>query len=77
MSVLDDTIAQIAAATTVEASATAFILGVPALIQTAVAEALANGATEAQLAPLTDLNAQLKAKSEALQAALTANTPQA
>ena len=75
--VLDDTIATMTAATTVEDSATAFITSVPGLIATAVAAAQANGATAAQLAPLTDLNTQLKTKSDALQTALTTNTPQA
>ncbi len=75
--VLDDTIAAMTAAETVEDAATAFIIGVPALISAAVTQALANGATAAQLAPLTDLNAQLKLKSDALQAAVVANTPAA
>jgi len=75
--VLEDTIAAMTQASTVEDSAVLFITGVPALIATAVAEAQSNGATAAQLAPLTDLNVNLKAKSDALQAALVANTPSA
>jgi hypothetical protein len=75
--VLDDTMAAMTQATTVEDSAIVFITSVPGLIATAVAAAQANGATAAQLAPLTDLSSALKTKSDALQASLTANTPQA
>jgi hypothetical protein len=75
--VLDDTMAAMTEAATVEDSAVLFITSVPGLIATAVAAAQANGATAAQLAPLTDLSATLKTKSDALQTALTANTPQA
>ena len=74
---LTDLIAEVQAAETVEDSATAFIQGVPGLIAAAVAKALANGATEAELAPLAQLTTDLKAKSDALTAALTANTPSA
>jgi hypothetical protein len=66
--------AQVTAGTTVEDSATTFINGVPGLISTAVAAAVANGATAAQLQPLTDLGAALQAKSNALSAAIVANT---
>ena len=72
--VIDTTIAEMTNATTVEDSAITFINGVPQMIQDAVTKALANGATQEQLAPLTDLGAALQAKSDALQAALTANT---
>jgi len=68
---------EITNATTVEDSAVAFINGVPGLVQAAVDAALANGATAAQLQPVTDLGAQLQAKSDALQAAIVANTPAA
>jgi hypothetical protein len=61
----------------VEDSAVAFITGVPGLIQAAIDKATAGGATATQLAPFTDLTVQLQAKSDALQTALTANTPQA
>lgn len=60
---------------TVFDSALAFINSVPGLISTAVAAAVANGATEAELAPFTQLNADLSAKRDAVQAALLANTP--
>ena len=80
MSALDDAItaltAQVNAATTVEASASAFINGVPKLIADAVAQAQAAGATPAQLQAITDLGTKLTAASGPLQAALTANTPQ-
>jgi len=69
--------AEVEAATTVEDSATTFINGVPGLIASAVAAAVVNGATPEQLQPLTDLGTALQAKSDALTAALTANTPAA
>lgn len=69
--------AEVTAATTVEDSAITFIDGVPGLITSAVNAALANGATSEQLQPLTDLGAALQAKSDALAAAVTANTPAA
>ena len=56
-------------------SATAFINGVPALIDAAVQKALEGGATPEQLAPLTQLSADLKAKADALAAAVAANAP--
>lgn len=62
-------------ANTVEASAIAFINGVPGMISAAVAQAEANGATAAQLAPVSALGTTLAATSAALQQALTANTP--
>lgn len=77
MTVLDDTMAAMTQATTVQASAIVFISGVPGLIQAAIDKATLGGATAAQLAPFTDLAAQLKTESDALQTALTANTPQA
>jgi hypothetical protein len=74
---LDDAIASMTAAETVEDSAAVFINSVPGLITAAVAAATNNGATATQLAPLTQLAADLKTKSDALQAALVANTPAA
>jgi hypothetical protein len=55
-------------------SATTFILGVAQKIADAVAAAMADGATSAQMQPLTDLGTALKAKSDALAAAI-ANPP--
>lgn len=54
---------------------TFFQTGLPALIQKAKDDAIANGATEAELAPFADLSATLAAKSAAVTAALAANTP--
>lgn len=65
---------QVNSATTVEDSAITFINGVPGLISTAVQAAIANGATQEQLQPLTDLGTNLQAKSDALAAAIVANT---
>lgn len=56
-------------------SATVFINGVPGLIQAAVDKAIAGGATAAQLAPLSQLASDMKAKSDALTAAIAANSP--
>lgn len=60
---------------TVMGSATKLINGFQAAEQAAIDQALANGATAAQLAPLIDLNAQLKASASDLAAAVAANTP--
>lgn len=73
--VIDDLVAAVAAEDTIVDSAIVFINGVPGLIQAAVTQALANGATAAELAPLTAVVTDLQAKSSALQAALTANVP--
>jgi len=54
-------------------SATALINGLAARIQAAVDAAVANGATAEQLQPVTDEVAALKAKSDALAAAVAAN----
>lgn len=74
---IDAVIANVAAEDTVVDSAIVFINGVPKLITDAVAAAVANGATAAQLAPLTDLATGLTTKTAALKAALMANTPPA
>jgi len=52
-----------------------FINGTPALIDAAVKQALANGATATELAPLSTLSTDLKSKSAAIKAAIVANTP--
>lgn len=75
--VLADLIAEVQAAETIEASASALIAGIPARIQAAVDAAVANGATAAELAPLTDLVTALKASDQALSDAVVANTPAA
>jgi len=74
---IDNLTAEVTAVTSVDASALAFVQGVPALIAAAVAAAGANGATAAELQPLTDLGNALKAQSDQLAAAITANTPAA
>lgn len=72
---LADLTNEITNATSVEASATALINGIADRIARAVSDAIANGATAEELAPVADLGTQLKAQSDALQAAVTANTP--
>ena len=54
-------------------SATALINSIAGRIQAAVDAAIANGATAEQLQPLTDEVTALKAKSDALAAAVAAN----
>lgn len=60
---------------TVLESATTLINGFQARLDAAVQAALANGATADELAPLTDLSAELDAKTNELAAAVQANTP--
>ncbi len=66
--------AKVQKATTVETSAEHLIEGFAAVQAAAVAAALANGATAEQLQPLTDLGTALDSESDALAAAVTANT---
>lgn len=75
--ILADLQAQVTAATTVEDSATTLITGFAARMQAAVDAALANGATAAELAPVQAEVTALKTSSDALAAAVTANTPAA
>jgi ABC-type amino acid transport substrate-binding protein len=56
-------------------SATALISGFQAAMAKAVADALAAGATPAQLQSLTDLDTSLNAEKTDLAAAVAANTP--
>jgi len=56
-------------------SATVLINGFGAKLDAAVAAAVQNGATEAELAPLTDLSAALDSETNALAAAVAANSP--
>jgi hypothetical protein len=62
-------------ADTVMDAAVIFIEGVPGLIQAAVDASLQNGATAAQLQPVSDLAAVTKTKADALQAALQPPPP--
>jgi hypothetical protein len=75
--VIEALVASVAAEDSVIDSAIMLINGISAQISTAVAAAMANGATAAELAPLTDLNTSIQAKSAALSAAVAANTPAA
>jgi len=75
--VLDDLAAQVKVNTDVEASAALALNGVAGRIQAAVDEALANGATAEQLAPVTDEVNALKASADALASAVARNTPAA
>ncbi len=67
--------AQVAASTSVEASATTLILGIADRIQAAVDAAIAGGATAAELAPVQAEVDALSASAAALNAAIVANTP--
>lgn len=75
MKVVDDAIAQITATETVLDGATTLINSFHQIVADAVQSALANGATADQLAPITDAMAVVKAKTDALAAAVVANTP--
>jgi hypothetical protein len=65
---------EVTQAVTVMASASALISGFQARITAAVDAALANGATEAQLAPFVDLEAALEVSRTELADAVQANT---
>lgn len=71
---VDAILAEITATETVLDSAVVYIQSVPGLIHDAVAAATANGATAAELAPLTALATELQGKADAVKAAITANT---
>ena len=71
--VIDQLVQQVHDTEGVLDSAVVYVKSVPGLIDTAVQKALANGATAAELAPLTDLSAELKAKGQALSDAIAAN----
>ena len=71
---IDQLVADVAALDTVVDSAVAALNGIAARIDAAVAAALANGATAAQLAPLTALSADIQTRTASLAAAVAANT---
>ena len=75
--VLDDLAAQVKANTDAEASAVIVLNGIADRIAQAVTAAIGNGATEAELAPVSDEVAALKASADSLSAAVVANTPAA
>lgn len=68
-------IAQMTAADTTLQSTAIFVGNIPGFIATAVAAAIANGATAAQLAPVVALGNQIATDSTALLNAVAANTP--
>lgn len=72
--IVQSTIDQITATDNVIDSATLLINSIGKLVSDAVSAALANGATAAELAPVSDVVTALKQKSDALAAAVAANT---
>lgn len=72
---IDALAADLTAETSVTQSAVTLIQGIPTLVSAAVADALAAGATPAQLAAFDTLNATLAANTASLASAVTANTP--
>jgi hypothetical protein len=74
---IQDLTDEITEAESVIDGAVTFVNGVPALIAAAVQAAIANGATAAELAPVSQLGNDLKTKAAALKDALVANTPTA
>jgi hypothetical protein len=79
MSQMDDEVTalttSVAALTSADDSLIALVNGIGGLISAAVADALAKGATPAQLKSVTDLDAAVKAQTAKAVAAVTANTP--
>lgn len=65
---------QVARATTVVKSATILVKGIKDRIAAAVQEALANGATPEELAPLVSLGNELNTETDALAAAVLEHT---
>lgn len=72
--ILANLTATVARTTTVMGSATELITGFAGRLETAIQAALANGATEEELAPVTAEAAALTAGADALAAATAANT---
>lgn len=75
--ILSGLVTEVTDFTTVAKSATALINGFAARQQAAIEEALANGATADELAPLIELQAAVVTERTALSDAVTANTPAA
>jgi len=69
--------AQVQANVDAEASAIIVLNSIAQRVQSAVDTALANGATEAELAPVIEQVNALKSSADALGAAIVANTPSA
>lgn len=70
---IDALVSQVNSTTGVVDSAIALINGIASRVAAAVAAALAGGATAAELAPINDVVAALKAKSDALAQAVASN----
>ena len=70
---LDPVVTEITNVKGVLESATAYVNSVPQLLQDALDEALANGATAEQIAPVQALADAMQASSDALVAAMAAN----
>lgn len=75
MNPLDTLTAEITKANTVISSAVTLINGIKAQQDAAVQQALANGATAAQLQPIIALGTNLSTNADALSAAVAASTP--
>jgi hypothetical protein len=74
---LTDLVDEVSEEITIMKSASVLIRGFNQRLTDAVAAALANGATEAELAPLTDLKAELDTTGNDLASAVSENTPSA
>jgi hypothetical protein len=73
--ILADLDAEVTRATSVQAAAAALLRGITGRLDAAVAAAIANGATEAELAPVTAEVAALRSSTDDLTAAVLENTP--
>ena len=71
--ILGELATEVSETVTVMQSETVLINGFSTKLQTAIAAALANGATEVELAPLSDLKTALDVSSNELSAAVAAN----
>lgn len=74
---IDNLTSDITKATDVVKSATILINGFQKRLDDAIAAAVTNGATEAELKPLSDLSDVLESETSTLAAAVAANTPAA
>lgn len=72
--ILDDLRAAVTRNTEVDQSAIVLINGIAGKVEAAVTAALANGATEAELAPIVEVVAAFRASNEELAAAVAAGT---
>ena len=72
---IDQLVSDVEAQKTVVQSAVNLINGFSGRLDQAIKDALAGGATAAELAPLTGLSADIKSHNEQLADAVQANTP--